>query len=390
MKTAMPKCRALLLPLLLTLVFGNANSLNADTLAFDQILLQLDSEFRLMEVEHIRTLEKLNTRLAAANIQLEATAGRRNRKFTRALETKLSLMEAIAEEQSNWEVEQLKIRYRRGIDLIRLMYEKVLGLDHHFTSLRTYQHISVISNPHSYPEFEQVQESMRKNKNKKYQMNLPGLLESNPFISTTFTLFSLMLGENGKKEKEADVEKISCILDFTVRMNGDLNVIRNETEFLRITNQDLKADLERLFQDYTKPIGYLVPLSQCRTNDDWETLFLKLEERMAEIDVGLSNPEGVSIEASREIVNVEFATQRVSGMIGQYSDFIASGTQYYQKFEGIVSGYEHEEVCEAQLPRQFGELQTDIRSTISKFTNTYDLPELQGSRLKDLMFGISE
>ena len=97
----------------------------------------------------------------------------------------------------------------------------------------------------------------------------------------------------------------------------------------------------------------------------------------------------MTINASRLMVDLEFSTRRVIDFINQYSNFIGQGTQYYQKFDSIVSTYQHEGTCEQELPRQFSEMKADIKATIEKFENTYDLPELQGSRLKDLMFGIT-
>ena len=92
-------------------------------------------------------------------------------------------------------------------------------------------------------------------------------------------------------------------------------------------------------------------------------------------------------QAERKRVDLEFATQRVAEFITKYNNFITQGTQYYQKFDNIVSTYANESACETKLPRQFGELKYDIKSTIEKFTNTYNLPEIQGSRLKDLLYG---
>ncbi len=107
----------------------------------------------------------------------------KNRKFQKALEKKLQLMGELDALETQWDIDLIRVRYRKGIDLIRLMYEKILGLDHHFTGLRTYQHINVLSNPHSYPAFQKTQELIAKKKNKKYNMQLPTLLESNPFIA---------------------------------------------------------------------------------------------------------------------------------------------------------------------------------------------------------------
>jgi len=47
-----------------------------------------------------------------------------------------------------------KIRYLKGLQIIKILYEKVLGLDHHFASVRTLNEINKISNPNQYPEYE--------------------------------------------------------------------------------------------------------------------------------------------------------------------------------------------------------------------------------------------
>ena len=51
------------------------------------------------------------------------------------------------------ELDLLHLRYKRGLGLIKLLYEKVLSLEHHFTGMRTYQNIFRLSNPNAYPEF---------------------------------------------------------------------------------------------------------------------------------------------------------------------------------------------------------------------------------------------
>ena len=87
-------------------------------------------------------------------------------------------------------------------------------------------------------------------------------------------------------------------------------------------------------------------------------------------------------------MNLEFATQRVAEFINQYHQFINQGLQYYRKFDNILAHYENESTCHQELPYQFQELQRDIEGTIVKFESTYNLPEIQGSRMKDLLYGI--
>lgn len=380
-----------LLPLFFCLlVFESPRASPADTTTFYQVLVHMDADLRLEQQVFLEKQRVLKTRLAAVESTIAHTAGRKRRKYRVALEEKLALLEALADVETQMDVSQLRIRYRKGIDLIRLMYEKILGLDHHFTGLHTYQHINVLSNPHNYPSFQKTADLIKQNKNKKYHMQLPALLESNPFIAATFTMVSVLMGENNAKEKEAEMESIACILDFTVRMNADLNTIRNETAYLKNANQQLKKDCEKLFEEYTKSVGYLVHLEDTRTNDDWGALSNKLDDSLREIESEFTVKGSLTVNTTRLLVDMEFATQRVIDFISRYSQFIGEGTQYYQKFDNIVTTYEHEKTCGDDIPRQFGEMKSDIRSTIEKFRNTYDLPELQGSRLKDLMYGVVE
>ena len=58
-------------------------------------------------------------------------------------------------------------------------------------------------------------------------------------------------------------------MDFTLRMHQDLNTIWFETAFLQKSHAKIKLDLEQLFTDYTKPIGYFTSLAACRNADGW-------------------------------------------------------------------------------------------------------------------------
>ena len=78
-----------------------------------------------------------------------------------ALADQLKIIEAmIGDEDMILELDILAIRYKKGIELIKLLYEKILGLDHHFSGMQTYQNILLLSNPHTYPEFQKKQQDM--------------------------------------------------------------------------------------------------------------------------------------------------------------------------------------------------------------------------------------
>ena len=161
-----------------------------------------------------------------------------------------------------------KIRYIKGLQIIKILYEKVLGLDHHFASVRTFSEISKMSNPNQYPEFEKVNELLKTKRDKKTSFDLTALLGSNPIVSAVNTFSNMLVSSLSKEEKDAELAKIECILDFTLRMQNDLNTIYYDTAFLQTSNDAVKTDLETLFKDYTKPISYTVSIKDCRNQDD--------------------------------------------------------------------------------------------------------------------------
>ena len=85
--------------------------------------------------------------------------------------------------------------------------------------------------------------------------------------------------------------------------------------------------------------------------------------------------------------NLLFAIDRVVQFITRYSDFVNQGNEYYKKFAKIADSYENEKACSTVLPDQFKQLKNDIDETLDKFNSAYKMPEVQGSKLKDMLYG---
>jgi hypothetical protein len=89
----------------------------------------------------------------------------------------------------------------------------------------------------------------------------------------------------------------------------------------------------------------------------------------------------------RATTNLQFSVDRVSTFIEKYSNFVSQGGEYYKKFSKIASSYENEKACSTVLPDQFKQLKSDIDETLDKFNSAYKMPEVQGSKLKDMLYG---
>lgn len=277
-----------------------------------------------------------------------------------------------------------RIRYLKGLQIIRILYEKVLSLDHHFASVRTFSEINKIANPNQYPEFNKVKELVQSKRDRKQSFDLTSVLGTNTIVSVVNTFSNMLVSGLTKEEKETELKNIECIIDFTLRMQGDLNTIYFETAYLQKSNEKIKEDIEILFRDYTKPIDYLVSLEQCRSNDDWETVRKKMSEYIEKL-----NASSGAVQ-TKMYINIEFPIDRLMQFVTQYNSFIDQGGKFYEKFKIILNSYENEQQCQTKLPMEYQKLKNDIDVAINKFNVAYKPVEVNGSKMKEILYGINE
>ena len=311
--------------------------------------------------------------------------------LAKTTDEKINLL--IQKDQLKGKLEQLKfdnvtdiskIRYIKGLQVIKILYEKVLSLDHHFASVRTFSEISKMANPNQYPEFEKVKNLVKERKDKKQGYDLTSILGTNTLVSVINTFSNMMVSNLSKEEKEKELANVECILDFTLRMQTDLNTIYFETAYLQASNESIKQDIETLFKDYTKSLNYIVQLSECRKNDDWDAIASKLDTYLET----MNKAEGA--QKNKLLINLEFPIDRLIQFITQYNNFINEGEQFYQKFETILNSYENEKQCESKLPLEYKKLKYDIKVAIEKFNVAYRPVEVNGSKMKEILYGVNE
>ncbi len=282
-----------------------------------------------------------------------------------------------------------KIRYLKGLEVVQILYGKTLALDHHFASISTFHEISKIANPNNYPEFADLKEQLSKKEDKRQGFDLTALLGQNMYTAVIHSMVSLFANQNlSKQEKQDGLKEVECILDFTLQMHNDLNTIYFETAFLQKSNETLMKDLQQLFKDYTDPIGYGASLEDCRQNDEWDKLRDKLDvyvDNMDKVAADGTDPE----KALKMRIALEFPIDRLLQFIMAYNTFIDQGTEFYEKFKIMLDSYENEQQCATKIPIAYKELKSGMDTAIEKFTTAYRPVEINGSKMKQLLYGIN-
>jgi hypothetical protein len=283
-----------------------------------------------------------------------------------------------------------RLRYRKGLQIIKILYEKVLGLDHHFAAVRTFNEISNLSNPNHYPEFTKLKETLlQQQSEKKKGFELTSILEKNIYTNILSSLIKIFNAPKDRSEKTSDLKSIECIVDFTLQMHQDLKTIFYETAFLQQSNEGIKIGIEQLFKEYTKPIRYESSLADCRGNDDWDRVEDLLDVYMRKLNDVVVVRE-MAAKTNKMQVNIEFQVDRLLQFIGQYNNFIEQGERYYGKFKLVLNNYANKQACSNVIPQEYIKLADDIDVAINKFKTAYKPVEVNGSKLKELLYGINE
>ncbi len=300
------------------------------------------------------------------------------------------IKEKLQELAFNEETDISKIRYIKGLQIIKILYEKTLALDHHFASVSTFSEINKISNPNHYPQFASMKDLISTKKDKKTGFDLTHVLGNNIYTSVAHSLISLFTNTNtSKTEKESSLKDVECILDFTLRMHNDLNTIYFETVFLQKNNENIMKELQQLFVDFTKPIAYHNTLMECRNTDDWDSVREHLGSYLETL-AAIMEDENEGRKAHKMQINLEFPIDRLLQFITQYNAFIDQGAKFYEKFGIMLNSYENEQQCANMIPVAYSQLKESVTIAIEKFNTAYKPVEINGSKMKEILYGINE
>jgi hypothetical protein len=364
---------------------GYSNNSDNDT-EIQQLLSELSTEVKQTKAFYFKKKNVIYIQIKSINKQLVKDFD---------TDTKLNLLikkDFLRDKLQGLEEEELskiqKIRYLKGLSIIKILYEKVLSLDHHFSTVATFSEINKIANPNNYPEFIQVRDIIKEKKHKKIGLNLTSILGQNIYTSSIDMIVSLFNSDASSSVKEDELKKVECIMDFTLRMNNDLNTIYFETAFLQKSNNKMIRDIQTLFKDYTKPIKYFTSLKDCRNNDDWSVIREKLNQFLEQLNTAINKDKKSKVMQMQ--IDINFPIDRLMQFITQYDNFIKQGANFYEKFKIILNSYENEQQCSSSFPISYKKLKSDIDVSIEKFNTAYKPVEINGSKMKELLYGIDE
>tara|TARA_R110000850_G_scaffold271031_2_gene404782 strand:- start:177628 stop:178770 length:1143 start_codon:yes stop_codon:yes gene_type:complete len=365
-----------------------SNSLTASSPGVEKVLDEMVMDITKIQNSYNLKTNAIHVRNNQIDLLLLETLGV-EKKLDLLIE-KNTLEKELSELANTQYLEISKVRYLKGVQVIRLLYGKILALDHHFSAVSSLHDINSISNPNSFPEFVKATTEIKNTVDRKQGFDLSGVLGNNVYTSVVHTLVSVFVGNgNSKQEKSKQLSEIECIIDFSLSVSNDLNTIYFETAFLQKQNENIKQDLIQLFSDFTKPLNYKKSLEEFRNTDGWDEIRNSLDTYLRDLNAMLKD-KTKQAESRRMRVNLEFGTDRLLQFLNQYNTFINQGTNFYEKFHIMLSSYEEKKQCTTKVPVEYKKLKDGIALTIDKFNTAYKPVEVNGTKLKEILYGLNE
>ena len=96
------------------------------------------------------------------------------------------------------------------------------------------------------------------------------------------------------------------------------------------------------------------------------------------------------VAAHKMQIELQFSIDRLLQFIIQYNAFIDQGIQFYEKFFIMLNSYKNSELCSNKIPVEFSELKNNIEISIEKFRTAYKPIEINGSKMKEILYGLTE
>ena len=373
---------------LLLATFSQVHATNHTPVVIDSVVASLYRDVNARATTFYAQSSNYEKKRYTVNQQLQQTTSLEHK--VQLLLEKDAINETLRKLKDQYLSDIAKIRYLKGLQIIKILYEKTLALDHHFATVSTLNEINKIANPNNYDDFKNIKELLETDRDKKSGFNLSALLGSNIYTSIIHSFVSLFTNNQASKiEKESSMKQVECILDFTLRMHSDLNTIYFETVFLQKNNESIMLELEQLFKEYTKPINYNTSIKECRENDNWSTIREDLNLYLEVLNTSIAAGKEPSKIRNLQI-NLQFPIDRLLQFITQYNAFIDQGSKFYEKFGIMLNSYENEQQCAEKIPAAYITMKQNIALSIEKFNTAYKPIEVNGSKLKQLLYGINE
>jgi hypothetical protein len=159
------------------------------------------ADFAQLEREYLDQTEPLRHRLQDVCSALADPRNRTPECGFQLLWERTQLQETLWGLQQEHELKLIKLRYRKSIEIVKMLYEKVLSMDHHLSSLKAQQGMASLSNPHNYPEFKEARNLIEERMKKKSNFQMPALFQTNPFLSAAFSIVGMAIGGADDKDK---------------------------------------------------------------------------------------------------------------------------------------------------------------------------------------------
>ncbi len=244
------------------------------------------------------------------------------------LESKQEKFEEVTQMKETISVDVTQIRYQVGLLVIKDMIEYLSTLQSQFASLDFQRSYADLSNPNTFPTFQQNVEHITE-KSLRKEFTLPDMSMGNAFLNTVYFLTRSIVSD--RKDKHSITQETLCILDFTSQASCNLPIISFDLQFLSYELEKMTHDFNTLFNEYTAQVGYRGNFESYIQghSDNLDT------ELIPEYFEALKQEN--ETQRNKKLRDINFGMKKIMDAYQEYEGFVGQGLAYYQKFETIAN-----------------------------------------------------
>lgn len=269
----------------------------------------------------------------------------------------------------------LEQRYETGGEILQNVLVQLLNLQSKYHDIKLYQSYSNMSNPMQYSEFiGNLDEIQKKLSRKKFDITLPApltdVINKNPSIATGYSLVTTILSTMDVKDKSQKFNTIRDVLTLTSSMQGDLNLLNSEINYLdsRVSSFLLKS--EKFFAEYTSVITYTKTYDEFINLNDKQTLALLQISTFKTVYTNISENKTNSLfmmSQTNKEVEITFNLMRLVDLINEYKSVLDETLNYYDKFQSVLNKYNSSDFPELNVNAKMLDGKT-FKETLTKIT----------------------
>lgn len=368
----------------------------------------LADSLRSVQVALEHRLDSLSNRIATVDASINSQSVTTNPQQEQALKdlaARLRLVETAGTERYLARVDQLRLRYDAGTEVLDGTIQQLNSLDFAVSFAKAVGNLNALGNPQGYPGFQQRYNQIlpklsgEGNEGLRNPSGVFGVLsdalggfKNNPMIAAIYSVASLFTSKNIPQSEKKDIhDSMICVISFSAETYADSRAIQADMSQLKQNVTILQTEAETYFSDHLAIIGFSGTYADFLRDKDRlpRTYRQRLSTAFQQLQADTSNRAVTQLGFNTEqVAGIEYSLLKIRDFVVRYEAVLRETSALLDRMKGYGEKY-RSTVCPAlgsDLTSKLTSFSNEVRSAEEAFERAYTR-RLISAEQKRLLFG---